>query len=68
MIRWILVVTWLLLAVVLGLWGDLFHSFGWFYPLFIFLCCPPIFAVAGLIAGHVKASGQNQPPPPKKTP
>jgi hypothetical protein len=67
MIRWILVVTWLLLAVVLGLWDDLFHSYGWFYPLFIFLCCPPIFAVAGLIAGQVKASAKTKAPPPNKT-
>ena len=67
MIRWILVVTWLLLAVVLGLWDHLFQSYGWFYPLFIFLCCPPIFAVAGLIAGEVKATVKHPAPPPKKT-
>jgi len=66
MIGWILVVTWLLLAVVLGLWGDLYHSIGWFYPLFIFLCCPPIFAVAGLITGHVQGPGRKQPSSPEK--
>jgi hypothetical protein len=48
--------------MVVGMWADLWHSLGWFYPLLVLLICPPVFAIAGLVSGKMKA---NKPPRPR---
>ena len=58
MVRLIFVVLWLTLAVVVGMWADLWHSYGIFFPLFLLLCSPPAFAVVALLSGRMRATEQ----------